>query len=90
MITLKDAERIAGEIKKRLSDDSDTPWALEEFKEGWLVKERVKKDYIGAATTVIERTTGKVMRFPSNVPPGRILNEYEKVRNRGYEAAKTK
>lgn len=90
MITLKDAERIAGDIKKRLSDDSDTPWALEEFKEGWLVKERAKEGFMGAASTVIERATGKVMRFPSNVPPGKIVNEYDKIRDRGHEAAKTK
>jgi hypothetical protein len=82
MITLKDAERIAGDIK---NDDPDGVWTLEEFKEGWLFKE-ARDGNIGAASTVIERATGKVMRFPSSVPPGRILKEYEKVRDRGHEA----
>jgi hypothetical protein len=36
-------------------------------------------DLQGAASYVIERASGRVMSFPSYVPPDRILEEYDQV-----------
>ncbi len=86
MATLQEAEHIARDVLKRPSDDPDKPWTLEEFKEGWVIKEKISDR--GAVTYVIERATGVVKVFPSSVPPQSITEDYEKVRDRGHEFLK--
>lgn len=85
MITREQAERIAGEIAGQASDSAARSWELLEFDAGWLMREGPATDTSlrGGAARVIERESGKVMRFPSSVPPGRILAEYAQVVGRG-------
>jgi hypothetical protein len=85
MIDQQGAERIAGEVLGRPPTDAHRPWSLREFDSGWLIHEEIphREDFRGAAVRVIERATGRVMRFPSSVPPGRIMKSYETVRARG-------
>ncbi len=82
MITWEQAEAIAGRIMGQLQDRT---WELVEFDAGWLIRETsidgVRR--AGGAAKVIERESGRVMRFPSSVPPGRILEEYAQVVDRG-------
>jgi hypothetical protein len=88
MITRDEAERIATQVTGSPSDDAEHGWALEEFDEGWLINEREADDYRGGASRVIERESGRVMRFPSSVPPSRILDEYGKILGRGRPEAR--
>ncbi len=85
MITLEQAERIAGEIAGQAHDSGDQSWELVEFDAGWLIRESSASDASlrGGALRVIERESGRVVRFPSSVPPGRILTEYAQVVERG-------
>jgi hypothetical protein len=87
MITKRDAEAIATGLLGRPPADADRPWGLEEFSDGWLIREEPPPGelYVGAASVVIERDTGGVRRFPSSVPPGRITADYPAVRARGHE-----
>jgi hypothetical protein len=85
MITQEQAERIAGEITGQAHGSGDQSWELVEFDAGWLIRESWAGDTSlrGGALRVIERENGRVMRFPSSVPPGRILTEYAQVVERG-------
>jgi hypothetical protein len=85
VITREQAERIAAEILGTASDATDREWELVEFDSGWLIKEQVPGDEArrGGAARVVERASGRVVRFPSSVPPGRILSEYDSVADRG-------
>jgi hypothetical protein len=83
MITRDEAERIAAEVVGLPSDDAEHGWDLEEFDQGWLINEHGWDDYRGGATRVIERGSGRVMRFPSSVPPASILEEYGEILRRG-------
>lgn len=86
MITREQAEDIASRVVRAETDDPGTRnWDLVEFDAGWLIQEQAAADPArrGAATRVVERATGRVMRFPSSVPPGRILREYDSVVPRG-------
>jgi hypothetical protein len=85
MITQQQAERIAGEITGRAQDSGDRGWDLVEFDAGWLIRTSSLSDRSlrGAAVRVIERESGRVMRFPSSVPPDRILTEYAQVVEQG-------
>jgi hypothetical protein len=83
MITRDEAVRIATEVIGFSSDDADHGWDLAEFDEGWLINEHGADDYRGGASQVIERESGRIMRFPSSVPPSRILGEYGKILRRG-------
>ncbi len=38
----------------------------------------------GAGSYVIERGSGRVMSFPSYIPPDRILEEYDQVVSDGF------
>jgi hypothetical protein len=82
MITAEQAERIAGQVT---GGQQDAGWELEEFDAGWLIRENSAdgEPRRGAAVRVIERESGRVMRFPSSVPPRRILTEYAQVVERG-------
>jgi hypothetical protein len=84
VITREQAERIAAEIL-RYSPATERGWELIEFDSGWLIKEEAANDpdYLGAAVRVVERASGRVMRFPSSVPPDRILEDYDEVIPRG-------
>jgi hypothetical protein len=83
MITRDEAERIAAELIGFPAGDAAHGWVLEEFDEGWLINEHQADDYRGGASRVIERESGRIMRFPSSIPPTRILGEYGKVLGRG-------
>jgi hypothetical protein len=82
MITQEQAEQIAGRITGR----QDGSWELVEFDAGWLIREHAAADpsLRGAAARVIERDSGRIVRFPSSVPPRRILTEYAQVVDRGW------
>ena len=77
MINRDDAERIAGEMTGAPSDDVERGWELTEFSAGWYVIEYAKRGRRGGVSRVIERESGRVMRFPSFVPPDRIIEEYD-------------
>ncbi len=81
MITQQQAEQIATQITGR----QDGSWELVEFDAGWLIRESSAFDTSlrGAAARVIERDSGRVVRFPSAVPTSRILTEYAQVVDRG-------
>lgn len=81
MITKEQAEQIASRVTGR----QDGSWELVEFDEGWLIRESsaLDRSMLGAATRVIERGSGRVVQFPSSVPPSRILTEYAQVVDRG-------
>jgi hypothetical protein len=81
MITKEQAEQIAGQVTGR----QDGSWELVEFDAGWLVRESSASDRSmrGGATRVIERDSGRVVRFPSSVSSSRIVNEYARVVGRG-------
>jgi hypothetical protein len=82
---LDEALAVAMDVLRRPPDDSEHPWHLREFGSGWLIEE---SDFggpvlVGGPRRVIERNSGRIMRFPSSVPPRRILNEYESIASRG-------
>lgn len=79
MITKEQAEQIAGQVTGR----SDGGWELEEFDDGWLIREGVDPAMRGGVMRVVERDSGRVMRFPSSISSRRILNEYARVVDRG-------
>jgi hypothetical protein len=41
-------------------------------------------NFRGGASRVVERESGRVMRFPSYIPPVRILEEYDEVVADGF------
>ena len=91
MITERDARSIVEDLFNRLQASQRRPWELQEFEEGWLVRlmpRADEEDYRGAPARVVERESGRVMRFPSAVPTRRILNDYPKVVRRGREEAR--
>jgi len=83
MIEKDEAQRIAASIQQRSADDPERPWHLVEFAEGWLISEVGKNR--GAVTKVVEKTSGRVLRFPSHIPPRRIMEEYSLVVEKGRE-----
>lgn len=83
MITREQAESIANEILGSRPEDVEQGWSLREFGAGWLIERNVVAGNRGAASLVVERESGRVMRFPSFIPPTRILEEYDQVAARG-------
>lgn len=79
MISREQAEWIAGEVLGSRSEDVEQGWTLEEFGAGWLIVRNAVSGRRGGASLVVERDTGRVMRFPSYIPPTRILEEYDQV-----------
>lgn len=67
------------------SDDANRPWTMEAFAEGWLVRQGPFEGFYGQSSYVVERATGRIISFPSGVPPRRIREEYQKVLSRGTE-----
>lgn len=89
MINRNTAESIAADLVGRPQNSTDQPWHLEEFSQGWLVRQQPPPGelLVGGANLVIERDTGQTRRFPSSVPPERITEEYPEVRDRGHEVS---
>lgn len=85
MITRQQAENIAASILGSRVTGADQQWDLQEFDHGWLIREQppAGEEIIGEAHRVIERETGRVLLFASSVPPGRIINEYPAIQDRG-------
>jgi len=84
MITRDQAERIAEQVVGAPASDPDNGWDLEEFDAGWLNREKAMMNFRGGASRVVERESGRVMRFPSYIPPVRILEEYDEVVADGF------
>ena len=84
MITRDQAEHIAEQLAGAPATDPDKGWDLEEFNAGWLILEHATRNLRGAGCHVVERESGRVMRFPSYVPPDRILEEYDQVVADGF------
>jgi hypothetical protein len=83
LITQDQAAAIAFHVCGAPPGDPKRGWDLTEFDAGWLITERAKAARGDGGTRVIERDSGRVMSFPSSVPPSRILADYEKVRAAG-------
>jgi hypothetical protein len=85
VITREQAETIASQIVGGNQQDGSQTWELVEFDAGWLIREAWLSDRSrrGGAVRVVERS-GRVMRFPSSVPPDRILEEYADVVEDGF------
>ena len=79
LITREEAERIARQVVGARSDNPVQGWDLEEFKEGWLILEHGHIGHLGEDLRVIERDSGRVMRFGSPIAPDRILKEYTEI-----------
>jgi hypothetical protein len=79
MITRDQAERIVAEMAGSPADDPERGWELEEFSAGWYVIEHAKEGRRGGAGHVVERESGRVLSFPSAIPPVRIIEEYDQV-----------
>ena len=62
------------------SDDFE----LEEFPEGWRVIRPIPEGTRGAGTYAVERATGELLAFSSAVPPERVSEEFELVRENAY------
>jgi hypothetical protein len=84
MISSDQAEQIAAQLVGAPASDPDNGWELEEFDAGWLIRRKATMNIRGAASYVVERESGRVMRFASYIPPGRILEEYDQVVARGF------
>ncbi|HEX4094520.1 MAG TPA: hypothetical protein VHZ33_37875 [Trebonia sp.] len=79
MITQDQAAAIAFHVCGAPPNDPRRGWELTEFAAGWLITERAKTGRRGGGTRVIERESGRVMSFPSFVPPSRIIGDYDEV-----------
>ena len=86
MIDETRAEEIAAALLGRSANDPQRPWSLQEFPQGWLINRtaHLTEEYAGAAGYVVEKTAGRVVCFPSFVPPSRILRGYDGIVDRGY------
>jgi hypothetical protein len=83
LITQDQAAAIAFHVCGAPPGDPKRGWDLTEFDAGWLITERAKAARGDGGTRVIERDSGRVMSFPSSVPPPRILADYDRVRGSG-------
>ena len=63
-------------------DDPDHPWSIESFPQGWLIRQAPVAGAYGQPAYVIERETGRIVSFPSSVPPRRIREDYASVVSR--------
>jgi hypothetical protein len=84
MISRDQAERIADGMLGSRPEDVEQGWTLEEFGAGWLIVRNSVSGRRGGASLVVERDTGRVMRFPFYIPPTRILEEYNQVAADGH------
>lgn len=81
MIDTERAREIAIALLGRPSSDPTRPWSLIEFREGWIINENghLGDDFVGSLGRVIERSSGRILSFPSRIPTDRIMNEYDAV-----------
>jgi hypothetical protein len=84
MISHEQAERIAAQFVGAPASDPHNGWDMEEFDAGWLVLKHATRNLRGGGSYVVERESGRVLHFPSYVSPGRILEEYDQVVDRGF------
>jgi hypothetical protein len=88
MITKAEAERIATELLGPATAGDGRGWRLVEFDAGWLIwrdsMDNNDGSRRGGGVRVVERESGRVMRFPSAVSVDRILAEYDKVVGFGF------
>jgi hypothetical protein len=84
MITRDQAESIAARFLGAPASDPEAGWELREFGAGWLVRGHNADGQRGNSGCVVERETGRVVAFPSAVPPRRILEEYPQVVDRRF------
>ncbi len=77
MITREQAGLVAEKICGALSADVESGWELKEFDRGWLLDRNAAKGRRGGLTYVIERDSGRVMSFPSFIPPTLIMADYD-------------
>ena len=90
MITRAEAEQIAAEVAGPAPEGNTPGWTLVEFPAGWLIRPASLDNpgLRGAGVQVIERDSGRVMRFPSSISPDRILTHYDQVAHRGLPVAR--
>jgi hypothetical protein len=86
LITQDQAAAIAFHVCGAPPNDPKRGWDLTEFDAGWLITERAKPARRDGATRVIERESGRVMSFPSSVPPSRLMADYQQVLPEGAPA----
>jgi hypothetical protein len=84
MITRERAEDIARRIVGAEPDDDIKGWELMEFDVGWVIRETADSSFRSTSMRVVERATGRVIRFPASVAPIRIFRDYSNVVSRGY------
>jgi len=85
MIDEKNARKIAEGLLGSPSSGGDSAWTITGFAEGWLIRQEPKEGFVGAGSYVVEREGGRVLTFPSAVPPQRIVDEYASVVKWGRE-----
>jgi hypothetical protein len=86
LITQDQAAAVAFHVCGAPPSDPKRGWDLTEFDAGWLITERARTGRRDGSTRVIERESGRVMSFPSSVPPSRILTDYQAVQADGTPA----
>ena len=82
MISREQAETIAGQV---MGEVPGRIWELVEFDAGWLIRVTFTdgEQRRGGSTRVVERESGRIMRFPSSVPPKLLLHDYASALDRG-------
>jgi hypothetical protein len=85
MITRDQAELVAAKICGAPQGDIENGWELKEFDRGWLLNRNAARDRRGGLTFVIERESGRVMSFPSFVPPAVIMRDYDEALQDGRQ-----
>ena|ERR1700733_5337778 len=85
MITHGQAELMAAKICGAPQGDIENGWELKEFDRGWLLNRNAARDRRGGLTFVIERAAGRVMSFPSFVPPAVIMRDYDEALKDGRQ-----
>jgi hypothetical protein len=83
VITQDQAAAIAFHVCGAPPNDPRRGWDLTEFDAGWLITAHARAARGDAGARVIERDSGRVVSFPSSVPPSRILADYDGVRGSG-------
>jgi hypothetical protein len=86
LITQDQAAAIAFHVCGAPPSDPKRGWDLTEFDAGWLITERAAPGRAAGGSRVIERESGRVVSFPSSVPPSRILTDYQAVQADGKPA----
>jgi hypothetical protein len=78
---MTDVDEARAKVSAHLRSDG---FELEEFPEGWRVIRAIPKDMMGTGTYAVERSTGNLLAFSSSVPPRRVSQDFEQVRDFAY------